>query len=140
MSVFVDTSAFLAVLDADDERHKQASNIWEHIIGNDERLICSNYVLVETFALVQNRLGMEAVRAFQEDVCPMLKIEWINEAYHRAGVASLLAASRRKLSLVDCTSFELMRGLGLTRVFCFDSHFREQGFEILVSTRRRNHS
>ncbi|MDR7485363.1 MAG: hypothetical protein QN187_08540 [Armatimonadota bacterium] len=29
MSVFIDTSAFLAVLDADDQCHQQARGIWE---------------------------------------------------------------------------------------------------------------
>ena len=125
----MDTSAFLAVLDADDTEHERAKKMWERLITNDELMICSNYVLVETFALVQSRLGMEAVRAFQEDVCPLLRIEWIDESYHHAGVSSVLSASRRGLSLVDCVSFDVMRRLGITKVFCFDIHFKEQGFE-----------
>ena len=42
MSIFVDTSAFLAVLDADDAEHKRAKKIWEHLLTNDELMICSN--------------------------------------------------------------------------------------------------
>ena len=128
MSVFVDTSALLAVLDADDAEHPRAKRTWEHLITHDEVMTCSNYVLVETFALVQRRLGMEAIRAFQADVCPLLNVEWIDEVTHRSGVAAVLAASRRRLSLVDCVSFEVMRRLGINRVFCFDPHFEEQGF------------
>jgi uncharacterized protein len=45
----------------------------------------------------------------------------------------VLAAARRNLSLVDCVSFELMRRLGIRRVFCFDPHFAEQGFELVGS-------
>lgn len=132
MSVFVDTSAFLAVLDAEDKEHGRAKKTWEHLITNDELMICSNYVLVETFALVQRRLGVEAVRTFQEDVYPILNVEWVDESDHRAGVAAVLAASRRELSLVDCVSFEVMRRLGVNRVFCFDPHFEEQGFESVI--------
>ena len=133
MNVFVDTSAFLAVLDADDAEHERARKVWERLITSDESMICSNYVLVETFALVQHRLGIEAVRAFQENICPLLSIEWIDESDHRTGVAAVFAASRRRLSLVDCVSFEVMRRLGITRVFCFDPHFDEQGFECVAS-------
>lgn len=129
MSVFVDTSAFLAVLDADDAEHERAKKTWEYLITNNELMTCSNYILVETFALVQRRLGMEAVRAFQEDVCPLLNIHWIDESDHRAGVTAVLAAARRRLSLVDCVSFEVMRRLGVNRVFCFDPHFKEQEFD-----------
>jgi predicted nucleic acid-binding protein len=42
-----------------------------------------------------------------------------------------LTAHRRGLSLVDCTTFEVMRNLGLTRAFTLDPHFAEQGFEVI---------
>lgn len=64
MNVFVDTSAFLAMLDADDAYHEQAREAWIDLIKQEETLVCSNYVLVESFALVQNRLGMAAVSVF----------------------------------------------------------------------------
>lgn len=128
MSTFVDTSAFLAVLDGNEQNHAAAATTWRALVESDEPLIVTNYILVETFALTQNRLGMEAVRAFQTDVVPLLKIHWIDEAGHAAAVEALLAANRRQLSLVDCTSFEIMRRLGLKRVFAFDEHFAEQGF------------
>jgi len=136
MSVFVDTSAFLAVLDADDAEHGRAKQIWEQLITSSETLICSNYVLVETFAVVQRRLGMEAARAFQDDVFPVLTIQWVDDALHRVGVTAMLAAGRRQLSLVDCVSFELMRRIDVPRVFCFDPHFQEAGFEDVTAGRR----
>jgi predicted nucleic acid-binding protein len=40
----------------------------------------------------------------------------------------MLAAKRKKLSLVDCVSFEIMRLSGVTTVFTLDKHFKEQGF------------
>jgi predicted nucleic acid-binding protein len=131
MRVFVDTSAFLAILDADDKSHIRAKEVWTDLITQDAWLICTNYVLVETFALVQHRLGMQAIRAFQEDVLPVVGIEWVDEECHRAGVSALLTAGRRQLSLVDCISFETMRQLGLNKAFAFDHHFEEQGFHVI---------
>ena len=131
MSVFVDTSAFFAVLDADDENHDAAKQMWEDLLAQEAVLACSNYVLVETLALVQRRLGIPAVRVFQEDIMPVLNIEWVDESLHQVGIASVLAASRRELSLVDCVSFEIMRRLGIKTAFVFNHHFDEQGFECL---------
>jgi predicted nucleic acid-binding protein len=128
MTTFIDTSAFYAVLSADDHNHSPAKKVWVDLLNQREDLVCTNYILVETFALIQNRLGIEAVRAFQEDVVPFLSIEWIGLAQHQAAVSALLTAGRRKLSLVDCASFEIMRRLGITAVFAFDEHFKEQGF------------
>lgn len=128
MSVFIDTSALLAILDADDEHHKKAKGIWTGLISEEETIICSNYVLVETFALVQNRLGVEAVRTLQEDILSMIMVEGVNEVTHKAGVTGVLTAMRKKLSLVDCINFDIMRKLGIKKVFAFDPHFKEQGF------------
>ncbi len=131
MRVFVDTSAFLAILNADDQNHDLAKQAWTDLVNRDAFLVCTNYVLVETFALVQHRLGMQAVRTFQEDVLPVVSIKWMNDAYHGAGVSAMLTAGRRRLSLVDCVSFETMRQLGIDTAFVFDSHFEEQGFKII---------
>ena len=131
MTIFVDTSAFLAVLNADDANHVAAKRSWERMLRQEETLVCTSYVLVETFALLQNRLGMAAVRAFQETIVPLVQVEWVDFGIHRAGISALLTANRRQLSLVDCVSFEVMRSLGLTTAFAFDPHFTEQGFLLL---------
>ena len=128
MSYFVDTSALLAVIDVDDRNHKRAKKLWSKLISSGEVLICTNYILVETFALVQHRFGMKAVRVLEDDIIPVFTVEWVDEAIHKAAVSGLLAATRRKLSLVDCTSFEVMRRLGVRKTFVFDPHFKEQGF------------
>jgi len=131
MTVFVDTSAFYAILDRDDSNHARARDTLVRLLGDSARLITHNYVLVETTALVQHRLGMAAVRTFHEGIAPLLEIEWVSEQRHRAGTEAMLTAARKKLSLVDCVSFLTMRELGVRTAFCFDGHFREQGLEVL---------
>jgi predicted nucleic acid-binding protein len=131
VTVFLDTSAAYALLDRDDANHLKAKRIWQELLQGEATLVTTNYILVETFALVGHRLGASAVRAFQEDVLPVVAVEWIQETTHRAAVSALLAAARRTLSLVDCTSFETMRSLGTKTAFAFDRHFAEQGFRCL---------
>jgi len=67
--------------------HARAKQAWLHLVAQGTELVCTNYVLVEAFALVQHRLGMEAVRVLQEDVVPMLHVEWVDEGAHDAGMA-----------------------------------------------------
>jgi len=129
--LFVDTSAFLAVLDEGDAGHVRAAKAWEDVLSTDAALVTTNYVVVETCALVQNRLGIAALRVFHEDIVPVLEIQWVDEAVHRAAVGALLAASRKHLSLVDCASFETMRLLGIDSALTLDRHFKEQGFRCL---------
>jgi predicted nucleic acid-binding protein len=132
MSVFVDTSAFFAILDCDDANHPRAREKWLNLLSSAPILVCSNYVLVESFALIQRRLGIQALRVFQEDILPLVNVERIDETTHLAGVTGLLAAARRELSLVDCTSFVVMRKLGIKDAFTYNSHFAEEGFNCLT--------
>jgi predicted nucleic acid-binding protein len=96
-----------------------------------EGFVCNNYALVETYALLQNRLGMEAAGLFQSDILPIVRVEMIDEIMHRASLGSFISANRQRLSLVGCSSFQTMRALGLRRAFTCDAHFAEQGFEVI---------
>ena len=131
MSIFVDTSSLIAFLDADQPRHAEVIDTWDRAIADEKALFTSNYVLVESFALVQRRLVLEALRALADVLVPMLRVLWIDEELHAAAVASLFTAGRRKLSLVDCTSFELMRRHGLAEALALDDDFARQGFRRL---------
>lgn len=131
MSIFVDTSALIAFLNADQPRHAEVIDAWDRAIADEKALFTSNYVLVESFALVQRRLGLEALHALSGVLVPMLRVLWVDEELHAAAVASLFTAGRRKLSLVDCTSFELMRRRGLAEALALDDDFARQGFRRL---------
>lgn len=131
MTVFVDTSSLLAILDADDLNHSAAKALWENLLEGGTELVTHNYILVEMSALVLRRLGLEALRVFETDIVPVLQVIWVTQDVHEAAVGAHLLAARRALSLVDCVSFEVMRRAGLRSAFAFDSHFAESGYELL---------
>ena len=65
-TVFADTSALYAVLDRDDENHAEAVRRLTEISSAHATLLTSNYVVVETCALVQRRIGQAALRTFRD--------------------------------------------------------------------------
>jgi len=130
MNIYVDTSAFLALADPNDSNHAVAKETWSELLEEPAMLACTNYVILEAISLLQRRFGMEAMRDFQESIVPLLQIIWIDEAFHQAGVDAMLAANRRRLSLVDITSFAAARQFNIKTVFAFDQHFVEQGFKL----------
>ena len=131
MTVFVDTSALIALLDADEAKHKVCAREWKRLLAADASLVTSSYVMVETCAVAQRRLGMAAVRSLTTDFMPLLAIDWVDEPVHAAGHAAMLTANRKELSVVDCVSFEIMRRRDVATAFALDADFADQGFSVV---------
>jgi predicted nucleic acid-binding protein len=131
MTVLVDTSAFLAILDLSDHRRAQAVAMMESLRADDVELVTHGYVVVETISLVQRRLGMTALRRFVDDLLPIAEVAWVDPAMHAEAREALLASGSRAVSLVDRMSFLLMRRRGIGTAFAFDDDFVREGFATL---------
>jgi uncharacterized protein len=130
MRTFVDTSALYALLDEDDRNHRAAAT-WLATSDATEVLVSHSYVVVETAALVQRRLGASAVRTLFDAFIPAMSIMYVDEVLHSRSVAAFLAGLRRHVSFVDWVSFQLMRDARLDRAFAFDSDFPREGFAVV---------
>ena len=130
-SVFVDTSAFYALMDRSDNHYEEAASLWKSFLDNDLHLQTSNYIIVETLALLQSRLGFNAANLWSRDVLSLAEVLWVDKAVHNLAYEIWLGLGRIPLSFVDCVSFVMMRHYKVDKVFGFDKHFIEQGFEIM---------
>ena len=128
MSVFVDTSFFIALLDDGDDRHSDAVAHWRRAAEERLPVVTSNYVVVESCAVLQRHMGVSAVRRLVRQVLDPVTVLWVTTEEHQRAIEALLVADRRQLSIVDCTSFEMMRRLEVRECLAFDRHFAEQGF------------
>ena len=136
MSVFADTSGLYALLVGSEDGHTELVREFRNVLTGDRPLRTTSYVLIETIALLQSRIGLETVRDFDEHVFPLLSVEWVSEDLHRRGTRRLSMENRRRLSLVDCVSFEFMRQQGINDVLGLDRHFEEAGYRLLPEGRR----
>lgn len=126
--VYLDTSGVLAFLNAVDEFHRKAVSVWELVLSNGACFVMTDYVRLETWSLVQRRLGTEAVEDFRARILPLCSIVVVGEDGFNRLAAQCHLMRRRELSLVDLSSFDCMRSEGLTHALAFDKHFTEQGF------------
>lgn len=129
MIVFVDTTAFYALLDVRDDYHDRAVRESAALYEAGAELITSNYVVAESCALVQKRLGMKSVGVFRSGMLPFVIVHWVTEAIHEDGFNYFLACGRSGPSFTDSVSFSLMRKLRVDTAFTFDKHFADQGFK-----------
>jgi uncharacterized protein len=131
VTVLVDTSAILALLDMDDRQRDQAVRTLGDLRAAGTPLLTHEYLVVETISLVQRRLGMGALRRFVDDLLPLVEVEWVDSALHAEAREAMLAGGQRGISIVDWTSFLVMRRRGIATAFAFDDDFAAQGFSTL---------
>jgi len=130
--IYVDTSAFYALLDRSDRYHKQASVIWPALLDDNVTLITSNYVVSETVGLLQNRIGFKAVKLWYRDILGILDVWWVDADAHGRAYDLWLNLGLKGLSLIDCVSFVTMHHHHIEKAFCFKPRFAEHGFDLLT--------
>lgn len=129
--IYIDTSAFLAMVNSDDPNNEIALQTWKTLVENREKIICNNYILIESIALIQRRLGLEAVATLHNEIIPVIQIDWLDEKLHNTIMQAVISTNRRALSYVDQSSFNTMYRYDIQTAFSFDDHFRKQGFDVI---------
>ena len=128
--VLWDSSAILALLDADDADHGRAVAAADRIVAERRPSFVTNYIEAEAHALLLRKLGRAIARDWLlTGGLPVLRA--LPQEEERA--KSILATHADKdWSLCDAISFAVLESRGARMAFTFDRHFRQYGrFEIL---------
>ncbi len=126
--VFVDTSGFYAFLDGTDPNHSRAAAFFEGAAGQSTVCWTTNYVIHETWAVVQARLGWDAVEDWLRELLPLCEVRWVDQQLHLRGAARCRQARERRLSLTNAISIEFMLEEEIRDALAFDEHFAREGF------------
>ena len=128
--VFVDTSGFYAALDADDPHHAEALSLFGRADAEDWLLVTHGCVVHETWALIQARLGWEAVDEWQRVLLARCEVVWVDERLHALAAARCRQARERRLGLADCVSLELAHREGMRDALAYDEHLSAAGLAL----------
>jgi len=124
--IFVDTSAWYALLDKNDADHYAAVKFYDSLV---HPLVTSNYIADEVITLARIRLGYKVAvevgqKLWDESIANLIRV--MPEDEKRAW--EIFVKYRDKtFSFTDCSSFALMERIGITEVFAFDEHFTQYG-------------
>ena len=129
-AVLWDSSAILALLDADDADHRRAVAAAHHIVAERRPSFLTNYIEAEAHALLLRKLGRAIARQWLlTGGLPVLRALPQEEERARAILAT---HADKDWSLCDAISFAVLESRGARMAFTFDRHFRQYGrFEIL---------
>jgi predicted nucleic acid-binding protein len=129
-SVLWDSSAILALLDADDADHARAVAVTRQLAVEGRPIFITNYIEAEAHALLLRKLGRALAREWLLTGGLSVVRALPNEEQH---AKEMLARHRDKdWTLCDAISFAVLDGRHVVRVFSFDRHFRQYGrFQVL---------
>jgi predicted nucleic acid-binding protein len=135
--VFVDTSGFFAYMVVEDAHHAEAMGLLPTLRQVQRRLLTTNAVVVETYALLLNRArdGRNlAVRFLDLVEREFAAVERVRKADEAKASKLVRAHADKTYSLCDALSFVVMERLGIEEAIAFDRHFRDYGrFRILAA-------
>jgi predicted nucleic acid-binding protein len=128
--VLWDSSAILALLDADDADHPQAVTVADRVAAERRPCFITNYIEAEAHALLLRKLGRVIAREWLLRAgLPVVRALPREEEQARAILASY---ADKDWSLCDAISFAVLESRRVRTAFTFDHHFRQYGrFEIL---------
>ncbi|GMV86302.1 MAG: hypothetical protein AMXMBFR80_21570 [Dehalococcoidia bacterium] len=129
MTIFVDTSGILALVDRDDPAHARVVEAFT--MGRSEPLATHAYVVVETLAVARRRFGPGVAADLIDRVFPALEIVPVDAGLHAAAIEAFRSTVESAVSLVDRTSFAFMQREAIERAIALDADFRTAGFETL---------
>jgi predicted nucleic acid-binding protein len=129
--VFADTSYFLALVSAADSQHAKAAR-WSRT--RRTHIVLSEFVLMELGNALcrgtDREVFLELNRVIRAD--RYATVVPASTALLEDGRALFEARPDKEWSLIDCTSFEVMRAMRLVEALTTDRHFRQAGFTVLL--------
>jgi predicted nucleic acid-binding protein len=128
--LFVDTSAWYAYVNRADPDHRAVAQVLDRFSG---RLLTSNFVFDEAVTLCLARLGHRVALRVGGTLLDPRVTDLIRVGGQDETLAWQLFRERpdQTYSYTDCTSFVLLRRLGLARVAALDDDFAREGFEVV---------
>ena len=133
-SLFVDSSAWIALRSRRDQHHADADRLFRDALARRIPLVTTGLVVAETHRLTLFRVGVQPARRFLElvDASSGVTIHFPGVADHAAARRWLERLGSRPVTYTDAVSFAVMERLDIQEAIAFDEHFRQYGqFTIL---------
>lgn len=121
---FVDTSAWYAAYVPTDSSHRAVSL---HLRSDETPFFTSDFVVDETITLMLARGERRRAVKFGRDllIAGIVRMEIITVADLVDAYQVFAKYVDKKWSFTDCTSYVLMRRVGVTEALTLDKHFRQ---------------
>jgi predicted nucleic acid-binding protein len=123
--VLWDSSAILALLDADDADHRGAVTVARQIAAERRPSFITNYIEAEAHGLLLRKLGRTLARHWL--LSGNLPVLAVGAAEEQRAKDILARHVDKDWTLCDAISFAVLDARHVSRAFTFDHHFQQYG-------------
>jgi len=130
--VFIDTSAFIALLNKKDDFHSKAAQIIKAASRQQTHFITTDYILDETLTLLKARGCGHIVPVFIDLIfhTRACQVIWMDSERFSKVTAFFQKHQDKQWSFTDCFSFVCMKECRITKALTKDHHFSQAGFDL----------
>lgn len=129
IACLVDSSAFIALENANEIRHEEARAALAGLVDTKTELVTTNFVFDETYTLLLARLGRFHAARWGEGQLASRTIRMVRltEEHESRAWGIIQEFADKDFSYTDATSFAVAEELGIEAAFSFDHHFEQYG-------------
>lgn len=127
---FVDTGGFYALISENDVKHQRALDVFRQANAQRWKLVTTNVVVFETYALLLNRTGEgrpKAIQFLDHLRLSGMEIERVTADDEDRAIALVRAHADKTYSLCDALGFVVCDRLRITEAIACDADFRSYG-------------
>jgi len=134
--VFVDASAWIALMHTRDVYHDEAIVIMRRLLDADDILVVTNWTAYEALSFLKGRAGYDAASALGQILEDKELVWWepVTPEVEERALDMFWRFKDKTWGVVDCASLVVMALVGCQRAFGFDHHFveaaRQYGFVV----------
>ena len=131
--IFVDTSAWIMLLNSSERQHKEAKERYRQLANT--KLVVTNLVISETYTWLRIKVGFKEALNFlnamqRKKELGQLEVIYSDYNFEQEAVLLLKKYRDHDFSYADAVSFAVMKKSGLKSAFAYDSHFVTAGFNL----------
>lgn len=135
-TVFIDASAWIAVIDEQNPNHIQAREYYKKLIEQSARLVTNNIVVDECLSVLKEKFGNEFAQQFLETIdesvlSVTLRVVWISRRIRRNVINNFLKTSSSKHSMRQYYVYESIKRKKVDIVFSYDENLKAFDFPVM---------
>lgn len=132
--IFVDTAAFLALINKSDRFHQNAKSVRDELSKEKVLFVTTDQVIIEVANGLSKLKFRNAVVQLIDSIINSTDIEivWTDKDIFNKAFDFYKKAIDKEWGLTDCISFVVMKDKNIKNAFTTDFHFEQAGFVKLL--------